>query len=284
MPSTDQPVIVTSDWLKDRLGSPDIRIIDASWHMPAAGRSGAKEFDEAHIPGALFFDIDEIADTASSLAHMLPPPEKFSARVRKLGIGDGTMVVAYDAYGMHAAARAWWMFRAMGHENVAVLDGGFLKWRADGLPVTTDTISPFQRHFVARPNWSLVRSYGDVRKIVDTHSAQIVDARPAGRFAGTEPEPRAGLRGGHMPGALNLPSASLLRPDGTLKRKEDILRAFAEAGVDLKKPIVTSCGSGVTACVPLLALASIGLRDGALYDGSWTEWGGRPDAPVETSA
>jgi thiosulfate/3-mercaptopyruvate sulfurtransferase len=284
MPANDPPVLVTSDWLKDRLGSPDIRLLDASWHMPATGRSGAREFEDAHIPGALFFDIDEIADTASALPHMLPSPEKFSARVRKLGIGDGTMVVVYDAYGMHAAARAWWMFRAMGHESVAVLDGGFLKWRADGLPVTSDTISPFQRHLIARPNWSLVRNYRDMRRIVDSGAAQIVDARPAGRFAGTEPEPRPGLRGGHMPGAHSLPAAGLLRPDGTLKRKEDIQRAFAEAGVDLKKPIVATCGSGVTACLPLLALASIGLRDAALYDGSWSEWGAQPDAPVETSA
>jgi thiosulfate/3-mercaptopyruvate sulfurtransferase len=276
MSISDPTVLVSCDWLKDRLGTPDIRILDASWHLPAANRSGRKEFEDEHIPGALFFDIDEIADTSSPLPHMMPPAEKFSSRVRKLGIGDGTMVVVYDAYGMYAAARAWWMFRAMG------LDGGFLKWRAEGLPVTDATISPFQRHFTARTNWSLVRSFDDVRKALETGSAQIVDARSAARFSGAEAEPSPGLKCGHMPGAINLPHASLLRPDGTLKRKDDLARAFADAGIDLKKPVIATCGSGVSACVPLLALAVLGHRDGALYDGSWAEWGGREDAPVAT--
>lgn len=282
MASGDPQDLVTTDWLAAHLEAPDVRILDASWCMPGSGRDPHAEFVARHIPGARFFDIDEIADTSSPLPHMMPPAEKFSSRVRKLGIGDGTMVVVYDAYGMYAAARAWWMFRAMGHENVAVLDGGFLKWRAEGLPVTDATISPFQRHFTARTNWSLVRSFDDVRKALETGSAQIVDARSAARFSGAEAEPRPGLKCGHMPGAINLPHASLLRPDGTLKRKDDLARAFADAGIDLKKPVIATCGSGVSACVPLLALAVLGHRDGALYDGSWAEWGGREDAPVAT--
>jgi len=282
MPLSDPSVLVSCDWLKDRLGTPDIRILDASWHLPAANRSGRREFEDEHIPGALFFDIDEIADAASPLPHMLPPAEKFSSRVRRLGIGDGTTVVVYDAYGMFSAARAWWMFRAMGHENVVVLDGGFLKWRAEGLPVTDATISPFQRHFTTRPNWSLVRTFQDVKSALENGTAQVIDARSAGRFSGAEPEPRPGLRSGHMPGAVNLPFATLLRPDGTLKRKDDLLRVFAEAGIDPKRPVIATCGSGVSACLPLLALAAIGHRDGALYDGSWADWGGRADAPVAT--
>ena len=278
----DPKTLVSTDWLAAHLRDPDLRILDASWFMPGSDRDAKAGYAGAHIPGARFFDIDEIADTSSPLPHMMPPAEKFSSRVRKLGIGDGTMVVVYDAYGMYAAARAWWMFRAMGHENVAVLDGGFLKWRAEGLPVTDATISPFQRHFTARTNWSLVRSFDDVRKALETGSAQIVDARSAARFSGAEAEPRPGLKCGHMPGAINLPHASLLRPDGTLKRKDDLARAFADAGIDLKKPVIATCGSGVSACVPLLALAVLGHRDGALYDGSWAEWGGREDAPVAT--
>lgn len=284
MPDADPALLVSTAWLNERLGSPDIRIIDASWHMPATGRSGRAEYDEAHIPGALFFDIDDIADDASSLPHMLPSPAKFASRVRRLGIGDGTTVVAYDAYGMIASARAWWMFQAIGHTQVVVLDGGFLKWRADGLPVTDDFALPFERHFTPRPNWSLVRSMADVGKAIESGSAQLVDARGAGRFAGTELEPREGLRSGHMPGAVNVPYLNLLRPDGTMKRPEDLAKIFADTGLDPKRPVIATCGSGVSACVPLLALAALGYRDTALYDGSWTEWASQADTPIVTGA
>ncbi len=277
---TSSPLVSTS-WLHERLGSPDIRVVDTSWHFPQTGRNGRAEYEDAHIPGAVFFDIDEIADLNSGLPHMLPPAEKFASRVQKLGIGDGSTVVVYDAHGILSAARVWWMFRAMGHLNVFVLDGGFLKWRAEGLPVDDALTAPFARHFTARPDWSLVKDYADVTRALAA-GAQVVDARSPGRFAGTEPEPREGLKGGHMPGAINLPYTALLRPDGTLKRPEDLARAFAEAGIDPVKPVTASCGSGVSACVVLLALAVLGNRDGALYDGSWAEWGTKDDAAIAT--
>jgi thiosulfate/3-mercaptopyruvate sulfurtransferase len=279
MPRSEPMTLVSTAWLKERLGSPDIRIIDASWHMPATGRNPRAEFEESHIPGAVFFDIDEIADTSSTLPHMLPSPEKFASRVRKLGIGDGSTVVAYDVHGVMSAARAWWMFRAMGHQHVVVLDGGFMKWRAEGLPVSDDLSSHFERHFTPRPNWSLVKGFDDVQAAL-AKGAQVVDARSAGRFGGTEPEPRQGLRSGHMPGAINLPYPALLRPDGTLKRKEDLEKLFSDSGLDARKPIIASCGSGVSACVILLGLAVVGHDTASLYDGSWADWGSREDAPV----
>ncbi len=278
---TEQAFLVSTDWLKERLGSPDIRVIDASWHLPSAGRDPRREYDDEHIPGAMFFDIDEIADTSSPLPHMAPPPEKFTSRVRKLGIGDGTTVVAYDTHGVMSAARAWWLFRLMGHARVVVLDGGLRKWKAEGLPVTDEAHFPFERHFSARPNWALLRSADEVSQAL-ANGVRVIDARPPGRFAGEAAEPRAGLRAGHMPGALNMPASAFLNADGTMKRGDDLKRLFEAAGVDFKGPAIATCGSGVSACVPMLALAALGNEEAALYDGSWSEWGGRDDLPIAT--
>jgi thiosulfate/3-mercaptopyruvate sulfurtransferase len=275
--------IVSTDWLEAHLGSPDICVIDASWHLPSAGRDAKQEFLEGHIPGAQFFDIDELSDTGSPLPHMLPAPEKFSSRMRRMGIGDGKKVIAYDAAGLYSAARAWWMFKVFGHEDVAVLDGGLPKWTAEGRALEEGpAVRPQERHFTARFRSMMVRDMRDVAAALRTGSAQLADARSAARFRGEEAEPRQGVRAGHMPGARNVHYASLLKPDGTLKPPAELAALFTAAGIDLSKPVITSCGSGVTAAILSLALTLIGARDHALYDGSWTEWGGVPGNPVVT--
>ena len=277
--------IVSTDWLDAHLGSPDIAIIDASWHLPTAHRDAKREFLDTHIPGAQFFDIDELSDTASSLPHMLPSPEKFSSRMRKMGIGDGKRVIAYDSVGLFSAARAWWMFKVFGHEDVAVLDGGLRKWLAEGRPTQDGSAQkPQERHFTARARPMMVRDYKDVAAALKSGSAQIADARSGTRFRGEEAEPRPGLRAGHMPGARNVHYASLLNADGTLKPPTEIEAVFKAAGVDVTKPIITSCGSGVTAAILTLGLTLIGARNHALYDGSWTEWGSNPASEVVTGA
>jgi thiosulfate/3-mercaptopyruvate sulfurtransferase len=275
--------IVSTGWLEAHLGSPDIAVLDASWHLPAAARDPRKEFLAAHIPGAQFFDIDDLSDTASPLPHMLPSAEKFSSRMRKLGVGDGKRVIVYDAAGLFSAARAWWMFKVFGHEDVAVLDGGLPKWLAEGRAVADGPAAkPQERHFTARFRAMMVRDMKEVAEALATGKAQLADARSAPRFRGEEAEPRQGVRAGHMPGASNVHYASLLNPDGTLKPPEEIARVFSAAGIDTGRPVITSCGSGITAAVLSLALTLIGARDHALYDGSWTEWGGSPDRPVAT--
>jgi thiosulfate/3-mercaptopyruvate sulfurtransferase len=275
--------LIETDDLARELDAPDLVIIDASWHMPDQGKSAHEDYLAEHIPGALFFDIDEIADTKTALPHMLPPPEKFSSRMRSMGIGDGSRIVVYDSLGLFSAARVWWTFRVMGVADVSVLNGGLPKWKAERRPLESgEPIGRTPRHFTARRNADLVRDLADIKALLKDRSAEIVDARSAERFAGKAPEPRPGLRSGHIPGAYNLPHAKLLNRDGTLKSPREIERLFEDAGVDLGKPVVTSCGSGITASVLALGLAQIGHRKTAVYDGSWSEWGADKSLPIET--
>ena len=275
--------LVTTDWLADHLAAPDVIVVDASWHLPTAGRDGKAEYLEEHIPGALYFDIDDLSDTDDPLPHMLPSPEKFASRMRRMGIGDGKRVVAYDTAGLFSAARAWWMFRVMGHGDVAILDGGLKKWKAEGRALDDGPPPPTQeRHFTARLQGMMVRDKSDMARLSERAAGQIVDARGRERFAGTAPEPREGLRSGRIPGSNNLPYTDLLNEDGTVKPADDIREAFISAGLDLTKPIATTCGSGVTAAILALGLTLIGHKNHGLYDGSWTEWGADTDLPVET--
>ena len=275
--------LTETDELARELDAPDLVIIDASWHMPAENRNAYEECLTEHIPGAIFFDIDEIADTKSGLPHMLPPPEKFSSRMRSMGIGDGSRIVVYDSAGLFSAARVWWTFRVMGVDDVSVLNGGLPKWKREGRPLESGPPrSRTARHFTARRNLDLVRDASDIKALLKDRSAEIVDARAADRFTGKAPEPRPGLRSGHIPGSHNLPYAKLLNKDGTFKTGPEIERLFEEAGVDLTKPVVASCGSGITASVLALGLAEIGHRRVAVYDGSWSEWGADQNLPIET--
>jgi thiosulfate/3-mercaptopyruvate sulfurtransferase len=274
--------VVTTEWLAKHLGEPDLRVVDGSWHMPHLARNARAEFEAAHVPGAVFFDIDAIADRSTTLPHMLPTSAQFAAAVGALGIGSGDRVVVYDVRGVVSAARVWWTFRAFGHDAVAALDGGLKKWRAEGRPIDGGAATPRPAAFTARSRPELVRDLEAMRANVASRAAQVLDARSAGRFAGTEPEPRAGLRGGHIPGSLNLPYETLYRADGTLKSPDELGAAVTAAGVNLARPVVTTCGSGVTASVLALALYVLGRRDVAVYDGSWSEWGSQPDTPIET--
>jgi len=276
--------LTETDELESELDAPDLVIIDASWHMPDESKNAYAEYIAEHIPGAVFFDIDEIADTKSTLPHMLPPPEKFSSRMRSMGIGDGSRIVIYDSSGLFSAARVWWTFRVMGVEDVTVLNGGLPKWKREGLPLESgEPRLRSTRHFTSRRNADLVRDVADMKALIKDRSAELVDARSAERFTGKAPEPRPGLRSGHIPGAHNLPFGRLLKQDGTLKSHAQIEAQFNEAGVDLGKPVVASCGSGITAAHTLLAMTVGGRTDAAIYPGSWSDWVSDPTRPV-TSA
>jgi len=277
----DTKTLVSTEWLEAHLGQPDLRIVDATYYLPMQKKSARAEYNERHIPGAVFFDVDEISDTSTDLPHMLPPADKFAARVRKLGIGDGAHIVVYDGNGGLGAPRVWWMFRAFGARDVSVLDGGLMKWLAEDRPVEDLPPAPRERHFTPRFDNTMLRSKQQLLDNLKSKREQVLDARASGRFNATEPELWPGRRAGHIPGALNLPYPQLLRPDGTFLPVDQLRAKFAAAGVDPKQPVVTSCGSGITACVLALGLDLVGHRDVAVYDGSWAEWGLPGETPVE---
>ncbi|SHG91459.1 3-mercaptopyruvate sulfurtransferase [Cognatishimia maritima] len=282
MPQNDPRTLVSTDWLAARLKDPDLRILDATWFLPNEGRDPKAEFAEAHIPGARFFDIDEISDLRSDLPHMVPPIEKFLSRVRAMGVGDGHQIVVYDAKGLFSAARVWWLFKLMGHKDVAVLDGGLPKWRAENRPVTTEPALIRDRHMYASFQHDMVKDVTQVSHASKLQDKVIIDARAAERFRGEAAEPREGMRSGHIPNSRNVPYSTLLNADQTMKSPEETRAIFEAAGVDLSKPAITTCGSGVTAAILVLAMERLGKTDHALYDGSWTEWGAFPTVPIAT--
>lgn len=284
MTQSDPKTLVSTDWLAAHLRDPDLRILDASWYLPGSDRDGLTEYNKAHIPGARFFDIDEISDQRSDMPHMAPPPEKFISRLRKMGVGDGHQVVVYDGAGIFSAPRVWWLFKLMGKNDVAVLDGGLPKWQREGRPV--EDLPPIvrDRHMTVQRQAHRVKDVTQVARASKLGDHAIIDARAPERFRGEAPEPRPGLRAGHIPGAKSLPFPRLLNDDGTMKPVEELNKVFAEAGIDLAKPAITSCGSGVTAAIISLALERIGKNDHSLYDGSWAEWGMFPDLGIETGS
>ena len=273
MAQDDPKTLVSTDWLAVHLKNPDLRILDASWYLPETGRDARAEYARAHIPGARFFDIDEISDHRSALPHMAAPPEKFISRLRAMEVGDGHQVVVYDGAGLFSAARVWWNFRLMGKTDIAVLDGGMPKWLAEGR--ATEDMPPMMRdrHMTVQRQAHLIKDVTQVAAASKLGDHEIIDARSAERFAGSAPEPREGLRAGHIPNSRNVPFQTVLNPDNTMKSPAELSKVFAAAGVDMTKPAITTCGSGVTAAVLSLALERIGKRDHALYDGSWSEWG-----------
>ncbi len=274
--------LVSTEWLAGELGAPDLRVIDASIFLPGSGRNARAEYEAEHIPGAVFMDLDEIVDTENPAPHMLPPAHKFASRMQSLGLGDGNRFVVYDNSPLHSAARAWWMLTIFGAHRAAILDGGMQKWKAEGRPTEAGKPQVRHGHFTPMLDQGAVADKAFVASLLGRGSHELVDVRPASRFAGEDPEPRPGVEPGHMPGAKNLPQSELFNPDNSWKRGDDLRAAFDAAGVDLSKPMVTTCGSGVTAAVLLFGAHLLGKRDVKLYDGSWSEWGADPDTPKAT--
>jgi thiosulfate/3-mercaptopyruvate sulfurtransferase len=275
-------MLVSTQWLAEELGAPDLRVVDASVFLPGSGRDARAEYEAEHIPGAVFMDLDEIVDNDNPAPHMLPPEHKFASRMQSLGLGDGNRLVVYDNSPLHSSARAWWMLKIFGAHHVAILDGGMQKWKAEGRPVESGRPQVRHGHFTPFLDPAAVADKAFVRDLIGAGTHELVDARPASRFAGEEPEPRAGVMPGHMPGARNLPQSDLFNADNSWKQGDALRAAFEAAGVDLAKPMVTTCGSGVTAAVLLFGAALLGKQDVQLYDGSWSEWGADPDTPKET--
>lgn len=282
MTRDDPKTLVSTQWLAAHLKDPDLRVLDASWYLPGSKRDPFAEYQAAHIPGARFFDLDDVSDHRSDLPHMVPPVEKFMSRMRAIGVGDGHQIVVYDGSGLFSAPRVWWLFKLMGQMDIAVLDGGFPKWQAEGHPV--EDLPPIlrDRHMMVRRQNQMVRDVTQVSAASKLGESEIVDARSPGRFYGKDPEPRPGLRAGHIPGSKNVFYKDLLKADDTMKSPDEMRQVFLEAGVDLDKPVITSCGSGVTAAILSLGLTRMGKTDHSLYDGSWTEWGMFPTLPIAT--
>lgn len=273
--------LVSTDWLEQELGAPDLRVVDATWLMPGEGDAAAA-FEQAHIPGAVFMDLDELADSGTSVPNMLPPAEKFASRMQSLGLGDGSRIVVYDQSPYKSAARAWWMLRTFGAHDVAILDGGFAKWRSEMRATESGRPQVRHRHFTAWNDAKGVRTLDQMKANIGSKQEQVLDARGRQRFAGQAVE-RAGVTPGHIPGSRNLPYDQLFNADGTFKTGDDLARAFTDAGIDMDRPVATTCGSGMTAAVLVFGLHLLG-KDAALYDGSWSEWGADPSTPKETGA
>lgn len=273
--------LVSTQWLADEMGASDLRIVDASYHLAAVKRDAAAEYEAAHIPGAVFMNLAELVDTSSPVENTLPSPAKFASRMQSLGLGDGSRIVLYDDSAVKTAARAWFMLKLFGANHIAILDGGLAKWKSEGRPLEGGHKTLRERHFTAWSEDKRQRSKAEVLANIASGAEQLVDARSAARFSGAEADPRNGIAAGHIPGSLNLPYGDLFNPDGTYKSKAGLRTAFDKAGIDLSRPVVTSCGSGVTACVLAFGMHLLGKDDVSLYDGSWTEWGADPAMPKE---